>query len=63
MNGEDIVMNKYVDYLSRLLMISPVLIIGFKLGNFNIAILPLIIGIVLRVTSKKINENKKTPTP
>lgn len=50
-------MGKFIDYLSRLLMISPVIILGFKLGSVTLAISMLIVGVVLQMISRKIGKN------
>lgn len=50
---------KYIDYLSRLIMISPVLIIGFKLDNVTVAISALLIGVVLQTLYRKMERDKK----
>jgi Na+/glutamate symporter len=46
-----------IDYLSRLIMISSVLIIGFKLNNVTIAISALIVGVILQTIYRKMKKD------
>ena len=57
--GEDSLL-KYLNYLSRLIMISPVLIIGFKLSNVTIAISALIVGAILQTIYRKMEKNSNS---
>lgn len=51
-------MLKYIDYLSRLLMIAPVLIIGFKLDAATVSIFVLATGVLLRIIYSKMKKDK-----
>ncbi len=51
-------MLKYIDYLSRLLMIAPVLIIRFKLDVVTVSIFVLATGVLLRIIYSKMKEDK-----
>ena len=46
-----------IDYLSRMIMISPILIIGFKLNNVTIAILAFIVGVILQTIYRKMKKD------
>ena len=39
-------------------MISPILIIGFKLNNVTIAILAFIVGVILQIIYRKMKKDK-----
>ena len=55
--GKDSLLS-YIDYLSRLIMISPILIIGFKLNNVTIAISAFIVGVILQTIYRKMKKDK-----
>ena len=48
---------KYIDYVSRFIMITPLLIIGFKLNNGTIAISALIVGAILQIIYGKMKKD------
>jgi hydrogenase-4 membrane subunit HyfE len=57
LGGEDCLL-KYIDFLSRLIMVSSFLIIGFKLSKETIAISALLVGIILQIIYRKMKKDE-----
>jgi hypothetical protein len=49
---------KYIDFLSRSIMVSSFLIIGFKLSKETVAISALLVGIILQIIYRKMKKDE-----